>query len=367
MKFSISREDLLKPLQQVSGVVERKQTLPILANVLLSVSDNQLTITGTDMELELVAKVSLEGNPQPGELTVPARKFFDICKSLPANAEINISQQEQKLIIKSSRSRFSLVTLPAADFPNLEETASILEFQVQPAKLINIINQTAFSMAQQDVRYYLNGMLIEVCQGNIRSVSTDGHRLAMCDAEADIAGVEVLQIILPRKGVLEISRLLADIEDEATIFVGSNHFRISTMGFIFTSKLVDGKFPDYKRVLPQRSEHCILVDREELKMALSRVAILSNEKYRGIRCVIDNEQLQITANNPEQEEAEEVVNIEYQGKPLEVGFNVSYLLDVLNAIKEEQVLIDISDSNSSAIIYGQDNSKALYVVMPMRL
>ncbi|PCJ12680.1 MAG: DNA polymerase III subunit beta [Gammaproteobacteria bacterium] len=367
MKFSVNRDELLRPLQQVSGVVERKQTQPILSNVLIVADADQLSLTGTDLEIELVAKIGLTGEVLPGEITVPARKLLDICKSLPAGSEITISKVDQKLVVKAGKSRFSLITLPAVDFPNLEETVGLLEFTIDPQNFIGIVGQTAFSMAQQDIRHYLNGMLLEVSQGHIRSVATDGHRLALADVSIDFAGEDTEQIILPRKGVLELSRVLSDYVDPVRVSIGSNHLRVATASFTFTSKLVDGKYPDYMRVLPKRSDRKIFANREELRQALQRVAILSNEKYRGIRVLVSNDQIQITANNPEQEEAEEQVSVTYEGEPIEVGFNVSYLLDVLNVIKEEQVVFDIADSNSSAIIYGQDNEGSLYVVMPMRL
>lgn len=369
MKFSVNRDELLRPLQQVSGVVERKQTQPILSNVLIVADAEQLSLTGTDLEIELVAKIPLGGEVLPGEVTVPARKLLDICKSLPPSCEITLSKSDQKMIVKAGKSRFTLITLPAVDFPNLEETVGLLDFNIDPQSFIGIVGQTAFSMAQQDIRHYLNGMLLEVSQGHIRSVATDGHRLALSDVSIDFSGHdgEKKQIILPRKGVLELSRILSDYVEPVRVSIGTNHLRVATSSFLFTSKLVDGKYPDYMRVLPKRSDRKIYANREELRQALHRVAILSNEKYRGIRVVVSSDQIQITANNPEQEEAEEQVSVTYEGDSIEVGFNVSYLLDVLNAVKEEVVVFDIADSNSSAIIYGQDNEESLYVVMPMRL
>lgn len=366
MKFAINREQLLKPLQQVAAVVERRQTLPVLSNVLLEVADGKLSLTGTDLELEFVAKLILEGDIQDGETTVPARKLVDICKSLPAEADIRFESDGERLLLKSGRSRFTLSTLPANEFPNLEEEAGGNTFEIPPATLRQLIDRTAFSMAQQDVRYYLNGMLFELGGGKVRTVATDGHRLAMCDAE--VAGLnETSQVILPRKGVMELARMLGDAAGDVRVTVGKNHVRVVAGEVTFTSKLVDGKFPEYDRVVPKNSQRLILADRETLKQALSRVAILSNEKYRGIRIQLADGSFSIQANNPEQEEAEEEVSVDYNGGELEIGFNVSYLLDVMNTLQGDVVEISLGDSNSSALVVDPSWRNAIYVVMPMRL
>ncbi|MCB1838202.1 MAG: DNA polymerase III subunit beta, partial [Alcanivoracaceae bacterium] len=342
MKFSINREQLLKPLQQVASVVERRQTLPVLSNVLLEVSGGKLSLTGTDLELELVARLDLAGDVQDGETTVPARKLVDICKSLPAEAEIRVESDGERLLIKSGRSRFTLSTLPANEFPNLEESGDGATFMIPPATLRQLIDRTAFSMAQQDVRYYLNGMLFELSKDKLRTVATDGHRLAMCDAEVQGLSGDA-QVILPRKGVMELSRMLGDTAGEVQVMVGKNHVRIVAGEITFTSKLVDGKFPDYQRVLPRSPDKIVFGSRLELRQAFTRAAILSNEKYRGVRLKLTKNSLDIVANNPEQEEAEEAVPVEYQGDSLEVGFNVSYLLDVLGVLSGEQVKLSLSD------------------------
>ena len=366
MKFSINREQLLKPLQQVASVVERRQTLPVLSNVLLEVSGGQLALTGTDLELELVARLPLGADAQDGETTVPARKLVDICKSLPAEADIKIECDGERLLLKSGRSRFTLSTLPANEFPNLEEETEGTAFSIPPATLRQLIDRTAFSMAQQDVRYYLNGMLFELGDNKLRTVATDGHRLALCDAEVE--GLkEKAQVILPRKGVMELSRLLGDAAGDVQVTVGKNHVRILAGEITFTSKLVDGKFPEYDRVVPKNSQRLINADREMLKQALGRVAILSNEKYRGIRIQLADGSLSIQANNPEQEEAEEEVSVDYSGGELEIGFNVSYLLDVMNTLQGEGVEISLGDSNSSALMADPEWRNVIYVVMPMRL
>ncbi|WP_165670658.1 DNA polymerase III subunit beta [Metapseudomonas otitidis] len=367
MHFTIQREALLKPLQLVAGVVERRQTLPVLSNVLLVVEGQQLSLTGTDLEVELVGRVVLEDAAEPGEITVPARKLMDICKSLPSDALIDIRVDEQKLLIKAGRSKFTLSTLPANDFPTVEEGPGSLNFSLVQSKLRRLIERTSFAMAQQDVRYYLNGMLLEVNAGVLRAVATDGHRLAMCAMQAGIEGVDRHQVIVPRKGILELARLLTEQDGEVRIVLGQHHIRATTGEFTFTSKLVDGKFPDYERVLPRGGDKLVVGDRQALREAFSRTAILSNEKYRGIRLQLAAGLLKIQANNPEQEEAEEEVAVEYGGSNLEIGFNVSYLLDVLGVMTTDQVRLILSDSNSSALLQEADNDDSSYVVMPMRL
>lgn len=367
MHFTIQREALLKPLQLVAGVVERRQTLPVLSNVLLVVDGQQLSLTGTDLEVELVGRVTLEEAADPGEITVPARKLMDICKSLPSDTLIDIRVDDQKLVVKAGRSRFTLSTLPANDFPTVEEGPGSQTFTLSQAKLRRLIDRTSFAMAQQDVRYYLNGMLLEVQTGVLRAVATDGHRLAMCSMEAGIQQDGKHQVIVPRKGILELARLLTEQDGEVSIVLGQNHIRANTGEFTFTSKLVDGKFPDYERVLPRGGDKLVVGDRQVLREAFSRTAILSNEKYRGIRLQLASGLLKIQANNPEQEEAEEEVAVDYNGSSLEIGFNVSYLLDVLGVMGTEQVRLILADSNSSALLQEADNDESSYVVMPMRL
>lgn len=367
MHFTIQREALLKPLQLVAGVVERRQTLPVLSNVLLVVQGQQLSLTGTDLEVELVGRVQLEEPAEPGEITVPARKLMDICKSLPSDVLIDIKLDEQKLLVKAGRSRFTLSTLPANDFPTVEEGPGSLTCNLEQSKLRRLIERTSFAMAQQDVRYYLNGMLLEVSRNTLRAVSTDGHRLALCSMSAPIEQNDRHQVIVPRKGILELARLLTEPEGMVSIVLGQHHIRATTGEFTFTSKLVDGKFPDYERVLPKGGDKLVIGDRQALREAFSRTAILSNEKYRGIRLLLAAGQLKIQANNPEQEEAEEEISVDYDGSSLEIGFNVSYLLDVLGVMTTEQVRLILSDSNSSALLQEAGNDDSSYVVMPMRL
>ena len=367
MHFTIQREALLKPLQLVAGVVERRQTLPVLSNVLLVVEGQHLSLTGTDLEVELIGRVALEEKAEPGEITVPARKLMDICKSLPADALIDIRLEEQKVLIKAGRSRFTLSTLPANDFPTSEEGQASLVINLPQTKVRRLIERTSFAMAQQDVRYYLNGMLLEVGANVLRAVATDGHRLAMCSLSAPIEQQEKHQIIVPRKGILELARLLTDQDAEVAIVLGQHHIRATTSEFTFTSKLVDGKFPAYERVLPKGGDKLVVADRQTLREAFTRTAILSNEKYRGIRLQLESGLLKIQANNPEQEEAEEEVAVDYAGGNLEIGFNVSYLLDVMSVMVTDKVRLILSDSNSSALVQEFDNDESAYVVMPMRL
>jgi DNA polymerase-3 subunit beta len=366
MKFTVTRDALLKPLNLVAGVVERRQTLPILANVLIGVEGNLLSLTGTDLEVELLGKVSLDGATVDGDITVPARKLLDIVKSLPDDSVISVEVDEQRAIIKSGRSRFPLSTLPASEFPNVEQGSASLEFDVLQRNLKTLIDKTAFAMAQQDVRYYLNGMLWEIKDGIFRVVATDGHRLAL-STQSGITASEEKQVILPRKGVLELSRLLIEEDESIHLAFGDTHLRATTQAFTFTSKLVDGKFPDYDRVLPKGSDKEVVAERDVLKQALARAAILSNEKYRGIRMQFNAGDLRIVANNPEQEEAEDVVAIEYNGDTLEIGFNVSYLLDIMNVVSGPKVKFSLLDANSSALLEDNDDGNSLYVVMPMRL
>ena len=365
MKFSISREALIKPLNLVAGVVERRQTLPILSNVLLSLEGTQLSLTGTDLEVELIGRVEVEAGAIDGEITVPARKLVDICKSLPDSSQIEFSVDSGKATVKAGRGRFTLSTLPATEFPSVDESAGDQTLEIAQSVVKRLIDRTAFAMAQQDVRYYLNGMLLELKAGRLRMVATDGHRLALCTAKEAVSTGDAA-IIIPRKGVLELSRLL-DTDESIRLVIGSNHIRAANRQFTFTSKLVDGKFPEYERVLPKSADKTVIGQRLELRQAFTRTAILSNEKYRGVRLKLSADTLDITANNPEQEQAEEVVAVEYQGDELEVGFNVSYLLDVLSVLDGEQIRLSLSDSASSALLEEADEGDSLYVVMPMRL
>lgn len=366
MKFTINREDILKPLQQVAGIVERRHTQPVLSNILMEVSDNRLDLTSTDMELELNANVLLVGDVEQGAITVPARKFLDICKSLPAESDVLFSLENERLIIRSGKSRFTLATLPAADFPRSDESVQGDSFNIAPAQLRRVIENTAFSMAQHDVRFYLNGMLVQLTPGMLKTVATDGHRLALSEAQVDGLDAEA-QVIVPRKGVNELSRLLVDSEEEVQVTVSERHVRVQMKNLVFTSHLVDATFPDYDRVIPKNTDKIVLADKELLKQSMHRVSILSNEKYRGVRILLTPQTLKLVANNPDQEEAFEEVSVQYESEEFEIGFNVGYLLDVLNILPGAEVQIQLGDNNSSAVIVDPNTEGSLYVVMPMRL
>ncbi|SQH74562.1 DNA polymerase III, beta subunit [Shewanella benthica] len=366
MKFSIDRDALLKPLQLVNGAVERRHNLPILANLLVEVSGHTLKMTGTDLEVELVGQVQLEGDVEEGRTTIPAKKFLDIVKSLPDQVEIKIEQQDNRLLLRSGRSRFTLATLPAEEYPNVEAFESDIEFTIKQGILKSLIDATQFSMANQDVRYYLNGLLLETDGNVLRAIATDGHRLALSHRKIE-ANLPKKQVIVPRKGVVELQRLYEGEDLDVTIAIGDNAIRATTSSAVLTSKLVDGRFPDYRRVLPKGGDKIVIASRNQLKQALLRASILSNEKFRGVRVQLENNLLKITANNPEQEEAEEIIDVEYDNTPLEIGFNVSYLLDVLNNLPSDEVRITLIDGNSSALIENHIEENSMYVVMPMRL
>lgn len=367
MKFSLNRELLLKPLLLVSGAVERKSTLPILGNILFDVSGHSLTLTATDLELEMVSYTQVDNQGEDGKITIPARKLLDICKSLPDDSLLSFESTNEAITISTGRSKYSLSTLPATDFPNIEEWKGDVEFKLFKSDLLRLIESTHFSMANQDVRYYLNGMSIETEGNEIRSVATDGHRLAICKISANGLTLPSRQVIVPRKGILEIIRLLDPVEENIQVFLGSNHIRIIDNEFSFTSKLVDGRFPDYRRVLPRNGDKVLNTSKDNLRQLLSRASILSNDKFKGVRLNFSKQELKITANNPEQEQAEEVLEIDFPYEEVEIGFNVNYVLDVLNAIKEPIVKFTLADANSSVVIEGAESNEAIYVVMPMRL
>jgi DNA polymerase III subunit beta len=365
MKLTAAREDFLVPLQSVIGVVERRQTMPVLANVLLSARDNRLSITGTDLEVELVAtkEVSVQ---QPGDITIPGRKLLDIFKSLPEKTSVTLSTEGERVSIRGGRSRFTLSSLPATDFPVIEEINAQQTLALEQGEFRRLIDKTHFSMAQQDVRYYLNGLLLETDGKSLRAVATDGHRLAICEMELKERKSAQQQVIVPRKGVLELQRILGT-DGSIELAIGTNHVRAQIGEIRFTSKLIDGRFPEYGRVIPASPSKKVEADREALRAALQRTAILSNEKYRGIRLTARPDLLVIQAHNPEQEEAEDQVEVSYKGEEVEIGFNVNYLLDALGAIETEKVEIGLTDANSSCLIHAPDVVHTRYVVMPMRL
>lgn len=367
MKFQIPRSVILKALQQLSGVVERRQTLPVLGNILVKANDNHITLASTDLEVELIVSLDCEVEEQ-GEITIPARKWLDICRNLAEETTIAINISGEKAILQSGRSRFTLSTLPSNEFPLIDEINTQTNYEISQSTLKSIFEATHFSMAQQDVRYYLNGLMLELSPKLLRCVATDGHRLAMRDTNINIQlNEEMRQVIVPRKGIQELMRLLSDGDEIARVIIGGSHIRLEMDSMIFTSKLIDGRFPDYQRVLPEGGKNILLADKELLRQTLVRVAILSNEKYRGIRMILGKNIMKVMAHNPDQEEAEDELEVEYSGDEFEIGFNANYLLDAINAVRTEQVRIILSDSNSSCIIQASNDDSSKYVVMPMRL
>ncbi len=365
MKFSIAREALLAPIVQVVNVVERRQTLPVLANFLLEADDAGLRITGTDMEVEMVARAPADV-AQAGTVTVPARKLVDICRALPEGVTLNVQRNEDKLALHAGRSRFTLATLPASEFPASDQVEASSSHQVEEGQLHWLLDKTSFAMSHQDVRHYLNGLLLEFREGQLRAVATDGHRLALAEVEAAIGG-EPQSVIVPRKGVLELNRVLADSAEPVRVALGQAYLRVDRERLVLTTKLIDGRFPDYEAVIPLPGEQSLVVDRHAFIHALQRAAILSNEKYRGVRLEMDSGLVKIVAHNPQQEEATEEVEAEHDMGKLTIGFNVNYLLDALGAIEGEKVRIALKDANSSCLITEEDGDSIRQVVMPLKL
>jgi DNA polymerase-3 subunit beta len=366
MRFSLQREVLLKPLQQVVNVVERRQTLPVLANLLITVDAGQLSMTGTDLEVEMIARCTVE-DAESGEGTLPARKLFEIVRALPDGSRVTITHAGDKATVQAGRSRFTLATLPAGEFPSIDDLELVERVSVPEAALKELIERTAFAMAQQDVRYYLNGLLLDLREDSLRCVATDGHRLALCEADVPAGAKSRKQIIVPRKGVMELQRLLEGGERTVELEVGRNHLRLRREDVTFTSKLIDGRFPDYDAVIPIGADKEVVVERDVLRAALQRAAILSNEKYRGVKLEFSPGQVRIVAHNPEQEEAQEDIEAETQVDGLSIGFNVTYLMEALAALREERVMLTLRDANSSALLRELSNDKARHVVMPLRL
>jgi DNA polymerase-3 subunit beta len=354
MRFSLQREVLLKPLQQVVNVVERRQTLPVLANLLVAVDGGKLSLTGTDLEVEMIARTEVE-QAEDGETTIPARKLFEIVRALPDGSRLAFALNGDRVTVQAGRSRFTLATLPSKEFPSIDDLELVERITVPEAALKELIERTAFAMAQQDVRFYLNGLLFDLRENALRCVATDGHRLALCEAALPDGAKTRKQIILPRKGVLELQRLLEGGDRELELEVGRNHVRVRREDVTFTSKLIDGRFPDYEAVIPIGADKEVRMEREVLRAALQRAAILSNEKYRGVKVEVSPGPVRSVAHNPEQEEAVEEI------------FNVTYLLDALSALREDHVLLNLRDANSSALVREAGHNRSRHVVMPLRL
>jgi len=366
MKFIINREVLLTPLQQIVSVIEKRQTLPILANVLLVIDDGKLVMTGTDLEIQIIAKIAIEPS-NLGSITIPGRKFLDICRLLPKNAEIKFELENEKIKISSQRSRFSLSTLPADNYPEFSESALDNQFFINAGQFKKAFDKTMFCMANQDVRYYLNGLLMNISNSKLKLVASDGHRLAIYEDFLEQATGFEARIILPRKGVLELNRLLDDPEVELKVEFSSNNIRIYINDLIFSAKLVDAKYPDFSKVFQQEFFNPLFIDKQLFRDALTRVAILSNEKFKGITLDIVSDHLTISTHNPEQDEAEEELAIDYDGEPLTISFNAQYLLEAVANLDSETAALIIASNASSCFINEQNDRTYQFIVMPMHL
>lgn len=366
MRFILAREALLKPLQQVVGVVERRQTLPVLSNLLVNVGNEGVSFTGTDLEVEMIARVAAD-DLVAGEVTIPARKLFDICRALPDGARVKVELNGDRVSVSAGRSRFTLATLPASEFPTVDDIEVVERVSLPEADLKNLIARTAFAMAHQDVRYYLNGLLLDLRDKTLRCVATDGHRLAMSDTQLETEISARRQIIIPRKGVLELQGLFEAGEGLVELELGRNHIRVRRDSVTFTSKLIDGRFPDYEAVVPIGADKEVRLGREEFRFALQRAAILSNEKYRGVKLDVSPNKLRIVAHNPEQEEAVEELEVNTTVSDLSVGFNVNYLMDALAALSGEEIVLSLRDAQSSCLLRKVDSDDTRHVVMPLRL
>ena len=366
MKFIAEKAQIVDSLQNAAAVAERRQTIPILANLRLKTVDGKLEVTATDLEIQIKTFSDLIEIQEEGETTVSARKMSELCRSLPEGEHVNFSLSNGKLTVRSSNFHADFATISSDDFPeieiNEEQTPIIIESNV----LKRLLSKTSFSMASQDVRYYLNGMLLEIIGNKINGVSTDGHRLAFSSATTNAADLDVRNI-LPRKAVLELSKVLSPDEGTVELLIGASYVDVRTENLSFSSKLIDGKYPDYNKVFPTGEPLPLEISKEILQSALSRASVLSNEKYRGVRFQLSKDKLKLTANNPEQESAEEEVDVIYKGSELEVGFNIGYLLDVLNSIESETVSFEFYGEDSSCIIKEQNSEDDVYVIMPMRL
>ena len=366
MNIQINRETLLKPLTSVTSIVEKRHTLPILSNLLLEVKQNKIHLTATDLEMQISLTVD-SATSGDFSTTLSAKKLLDICRSLPDNADINMNTTESRITLKAAKSRFNLQTLPAADYPVMTKTQGITTLVVLAQReLKDLLKQVEFAMAQQDIRYYLNGLLFEIAANKLNIVGTDGHRLSFTSTELK-QNYEKQDVILPRKTVVELIKLLDDSDDDVQIELASNQVNFSFANLKLISKVIDGKFPDYNRVIPVGHQNTFSVERLNVLLAMQRASILSNEKYRGIRMVLSNNNLKLISTNSDQEEAEEELEINYSGDALDIGFNVTYLIDVLNNTNSDQANFSFADANSSCLITIPNNPNYKYVVMPMRI
>ncbi len=366
MKFTTSRENLLTPLQQVVGVIEKRQTLPILSNVLIRLSQNRLEFTGTDLEVQLVTQ-SVTDSGEDGQVTVPARKLLDICRLLPEGSAVNVDSGADKISIKSGRSRFSLSTLPADNYPAFDISSPEVEVSLSSRILKKAMEKTLYAMALQDVRYYLNGLLLDLDGGLLRTVSSDGHRLAVYEETLEGTRLEPRQVIIPRKGVLELYRLLGDQDEIISLGIAPNNIRVLMGTVSFSAKLIEGRFPDFRRVMPRDISKTIHIEKDLFKSALTRVAVLSTEKIKGVSLEVEGDTMKLQAQNPEHEEAEEELEVRMEGEGLSVGFNAAYLLDAINNVDAGEVKLSFTDAANSCLIEDPQNQKYKFIVMPMRL
>ena len=366
--IKINREALLKPLQAVSGIIERRHTLPILSNVLFERSASRVSMVATDIEIEITASTAVDTQGETKSLTVGARKLLDILRALPEGSEVSLTLQDRKLQVRSGKSRFNLQTLPPEDFPRLAAGEGATSKFAMPQKLLrSLLELVQYAMAQQDIRYYLNGLLMVLDGGAVKLVATDGHRLAFASRELGLKDVPKQEVILPRKTIIELSKLLSDTDEPINIELSATQARFSFGDVLLISKLVDGKFPDYGRVIPQEQAKHLKLKRTELLACLQRAAILTSDKFRGVRWVLSNGSLKIICTNTEQEEAQEEIDVDYKGESLDIGFNVGYLLDVLNNLEVDDIECGLGDANSSALFTVPDKADFKYVVMPMRI
>ena len=363
-----TREALLKPLQTVGGIVEGRQTLPILANVLIQKEKDKVSFTTTDLEIQIRTTADVGTGDEDCKTSLPAAKLLALLAALPgASTEVALNAEERKVVLSAANSRFSLSQLPAEDYPELNTSEMSTSFKVPAQNLKHLLQMVHFSMAQQDIRYYLNGMLLVVQNKKVRAVATDGHRLACYDDNSEIEFDGSIEAILPRKTVQQLMKLLPDTDAEVLVEIGKSQARFVFGDIDFLTKLVEGKFPDYNRVIPQNNDKTFLVNREELIGALRRAAILANEKFKGLRWIITPGCLKVQSANSEMEEAEEQIAINYDGPDLDVGFNVVYLLDVLGNLKNNEVRFSLSNAQGATLLTMPDSELFRYVLMPMRI
>ncbi|MES2204371.1 MAG: DNA polymerase III subunit beta [Pseudomonadota bacterium] len=366
MELTIDRERLLKPLQLITNTVDRKQALPILSNILFKIADQKLTLLGTDLEIELVKYIDLHEAAEAITLAIPAKKLHDICRALPAQAELRFTQQGNQLLIRSGKSRFTLSLMAPEEFPTLEcDTAPKHTFAIPAMLLRHLLINTYFSMAQQDVRYFLNGLFLDFQGAVVHAVATDGHRLSMCTRALDFTLNERVQVLLPRKAVIELMKLLENSDSVVDFCVGENYISVRSEDYCFTSKLIEGSFPEYRALIPKGTTKVATIQKEVLRDALARVAVLSNEKYRGAWLTFDNNRLKLEANNPDKDEALEEISIDYTQEPVRLGCNVTYLQEVLSVINEDVIRVCLTET--SLLIQPLSSDNEHYVVMSMRL